>query len=75
MRLTVRAPGREIDIDLGQNSTAALKAAETTALRLLAAMPAEQPEPEVPFGFAVSAVSADTERADPPPEPDDTDQE
>ncbi|WP_333745682.1 hypothetical protein [Streptomyces sp. IBSBF 2950] len=68
MRLTVRAPGREIDIELGQSSTAALKAAETTALRLLEAMPSEQPAADVPFGFS---VSTDTERADPPPEPDD----
>ena len=70
MRLTVRAPGREIDIEVGQNSTAALKAAETTALRLLQALPAEQPTAKVPFGYS---VSTDTERADPPPEADDTD--
>ncbi|MCF1598292.1 hypothetical protein [Streptomyces muensis] len=68
MRLIVRAPGREIEIEVGQNSTAALKAAETTALRLLQALPAEPPADDVPFGFA---VSTDTERADPPPEADD----
>jgi len=69
MRLTIRAHGREIDIELGQNSTAALKAAEATALQLLKALPAEQPEEDVPFGFA---VTADTERADPePPDADD----
>ncbi|MFJ1837844.1 hypothetical protein ACIOJ9_28740 [Streptomyces sp. NPDC088175] len=61
MRLTVRAPGREIDIELGQNSTAALKAAEATALELLKALPSERPEEDVPFGFA---VSSDVERAD-----------
>ncbi|MFG3157241.1 hypothetical protein ACGF7W_34985 [Streptomyces sp. NPDC048219] len=61
MRLTVRAPGREIDIELGQNTQAALKAAEGVALRLLAAMPGDQEEQaETPFGFS---VSTDTERA------------
>lgn len=73
MRLTVRAPGREIDIELGQNSTAALKAAESTALCLLEALPAQPPQPaEVPFGFA---LGTDTERADPDPPADDTDDE
>ncbi|MEV5451342.1 hypothetical protein ACFUIW_33360 [Streptomyces sp. NPDC057245] len=60
MRLTVRAPGREIDIELGQNTQAALKAAEGVALRLLAALPGDQEEPETPFGFS---VGTDTERA------------
>lgn len=67
MRLTVRAPGREIDIELGQNSTAALKAAEATALELLKALPSERPEEDVPFGFT---VSSDAERADPEPPAD-----
>ncbi|WP_282795778.1 hypothetical protein [Streptomyces sp. CC224B] len=70
MRLTVRAPGREIDIRLGQNSTAALRAAEATALRLLAALPGEQPEPEAPFGFT---LDTDTERAAPDTADDSTD--
>ncbi|MCZ0983973.1 hypothetical protein O1L60_45245 [Streptomyces diastatochromogenes] len=68
MRLTVRAPGREIDIELGQSSTAALKAAEATALALLKALPAHEPDEDVPFGFA---VSSDTERAEPEPPADD----
>ncbi|MFB7649471.1 hypothetical protein ACFC0S_16470 [Streptomyces sp. NPDC056084] len=69
MRLTVRASGREIDIELAQNSTAALKAAETTALALLKALPTPEPEnEEVPFGFT---VSSDTERAEPEQDDDE----
>ncbi|MER0443021.1 hypothetical protein ABR738_00270 [Streptomyces sp. Edi4] len=68
MRLTVRAPGREIDIELAQNSTAALKAAETTALALLKALPAQEADEDVPFGFA---VSSDTERVETVPSADD----
>ncbi|WP_435058516.1 hypothetical protein [Streptomyces sp. bgisy060] len=64
MRLTLRAQGREIDIELGQNGTAALKAAEATALRLLEAMSGEEPPSDVPFGFA---LDTDTERATPEP--------
>ncbi|MFH8294971.1 hypothetical protein [Streptomyces sp. NPDC018059] len=61
MRLTVRAPGREIDIELAQNTQAALKTAEGVALRLIAALPADEEEPgETPFGFS---LSTDTERA------------
>ncbi|MER6253587.1 hypothetical protein ABT224_19755 [Streptomyces sp. NPDC001584] len=71
MRLTVRAPGREIDISLDQNSTAALRQAEATALRLLQELPGEPPAEETPFGFT---VTTDLERADtdqgPPDETD-----
>ncbi|MEU3399509.1 hypothetical protein [Streptomyces filamentosus] len=63
MRLTIRAAaGHEIDIELGQNTTAALRAAEATALNLLRALPGEQPESETPFGFS---ATADTERSTP----------
>ncbi|MFJ2752646.1 hypothetical protein [Streptomyces sp. NPDC087297] len=68
MRLTVRAPGREIDISLDQNSTAALKQAEATALRLLQELPAEPPAEEPPFGFT---ITADLERVDPDQSPPD----
>ncbi len=73
MRLTVRAHGREIDIRLRQDDTAALQAAETTALRLLQALP-DPPDTDKPpaFGFA---LGSDTERAEPDPTPDDADEE
>ncbi|MDJ0464988.1 hypothetical protein [Streptomyces sp. H27-C3] len=75
MRLTVRAGGREIDIRLAQDDTAALAAAEATALRLLNGMPddPEQPaEEDLPFGFS---LSSDTERTDPDPPFDDEEDE
>ncbi|MEU2453908.1 hypothetical protein ABZ605_27995 [Streptomyces sp. NPDC012765] len=68
MRLTVRAPGLEIDISLDQNSVAALRQAEATALRLLQELPGETPREETPFGFT---VTTDHERADPDQDPPD----
>ncbi|MFD5878507.1 hypothetical protein [Streptomyces yangpuensis] len=63
MRLTIRAPGREIDIEVGQNSAGVLKQAEATALRLLQALPADPAGPDkAPFGFS---VDSDAERAEP----------
>jgi hypothetical protein len=76
MRLTIRSAGREIDIRLAQDDTAALAAAEHTALRLLGALPDEPEQPaeeEMPFGFS---LSTDTERADPePPYTDDEEED
>ncbi|MEU9774578.1 hypothetical protein [Streptomyces sp. NPDC047968] len=75
MRLIVRSAGREIDIRIDQDDTAALSAAEHTALRLLGTLPDEPEqtaEEELPFGFS---LSTDTERADPEPPYNDEEDE
>lgn len=75
MRLTVRSAGREIDIRIAQDDTAALAAAEHTALRLLGALPDEPEqvtEEELPFGFS---LSTDTERVNPEPPYNDEEDE
>ncbi|HEX5566592.1 MAG TPA: hypothetical protein VFY14_06625 [Streptomyces sp.] len=73
MRVTITSGGRTVDIRAGRDQDGdrrLLRAVERTALRLLAALPEPAPpgsdgesEEGQPFGFA---LSADTERAEPP---------
>ncbi|MCE7081160.1 hypothetical protein [Streptomyces sp. ST2-7A] len=62
MRLTVTAGDRQVDLRIKGNSLKALRRAEKTARRLLAAT-GPPPPPERPFGFA---LGSDTERAPTP---------
>ncbi|MFD9721008.1 hypothetical protein [Streptomyces sp. NPDC059076] len=70
MRITIRDGERTVSLETGKHSRVHLREAEESALRMLAALPGPPGEPakQEAFGFS---LSADTERADPIPEPYD----
>lgn len=76
MRLTASTGSRTVDLRIRGDSPELLAQAEKTALNLLRVMPDEpadeQPDPErQPFGFSLNGISLDaqTERAEPAPDP------
>lgn len=73
MRITITDGSRSVDIHLRGHSAKLLRAAERSALRMLATLPPPAPEPDQQaFGFCLSVQA---ERAEPPyPREHDTEQ-
>lgn len=73
MRITLVSGDRTVHLTTGKRDRVSLRAAERSALRMLTALPHPPSEPaKEAFGFA---LSTDTERAVPAPEPDDDSEE
>ncbi|MFI0929622.1 hypothetical protein ACH4TP_37725 [Streptomyces sp. NPDC021012] len=73
MRIYLTDGTRTVQLSTGRRDRTTLKAAEKTALRLLAALPGSPAEkPKTPIGFA-GPLDADIERASEPEDTDETD--